>query len=340
MIPAMTASNSSASYSANGAKPLIRFVFAAFAWNLCNGSAVAQDFPSRPLHFIMPSAGGGTDIMTRLLGAHLTESLGQQVLVENRPGGNGMVAVTAFKGMRRDGHALLMINPFIGANQALYDQLPYDYRKDFEPVAVAFHNYFYFVSSVDGPIKTLKDLIAYAKAKPGAVNFGAPVSSISQRMWVEVFNRELGLKMTFIGYKTATAAVQALRAGDIQLMNVGLPAIGPIAKAGKANLIALGAPRRSPTTPEVPTVEEAGGPRGFVSDSWVGYVTHAGVPQANVQRLNKAILAALREPKVKQFFSDNDYSIMDLSPAEFRALIEKDTELYVRIIRQMGLKPE
>ena len=302
--------------------------------------ATGQNFPTRPLHFILPSAGGGTDIVTRLLGNHLTESLGQQVVVENRAGGNGMVGITAFKAMRADGHAFLLVNPFIGANQALYKELNYDYRKDFEPVAVAFHNHFYFVASADSPVKSLKDMIAFARAKPGGVNYGAPVSSISQRVWMEAFNQEMGIKMTFVGYKTATAAVQALRVGDIQFMNVGLPAIGSIAKAGQARLIALGATKRSPTTPDVPTVEEAGGPRGFVSDSWVGYVTHANVPAPLILRINQAILAAARQPKVKQFYAENDYTIMDLTPSEFGALIEKDTEKYVGIIRKLRLTAE
>ena len=308
---------------------------------LSAASAGAQSFPVRPVRFILPSGpGGGTEIVTRMIAQKLTVRWGQPAIVENRPGGNGLVAVQALKSLPADGHSLLLVNPFIGANAALFGKLPYDYKADFQPVAVAFHNYFYFVARSGSALDSVQNVIRTARAQPGGLNYGAPISSISQRLWMEVFNRQLGLSMVFVGYKSAGATVQALAAGDIQLMNVGLPAIEGMVRQGKVKILAVGAPRRAAVTPDVPTVDEVAGTRGFVSDSWVGYVTHAQAPSAAVRDLHSAILAALREPELVAFFRQNDYSIMDLSPPEFGRLIDADTERYTRYINELKLKPE
>jgi len=305
------------------------------------GPAQSQMFPNHPVRFILPSGpGGGTEIVTRMVAKNLTERWGLPAIVDNRPGGNGLVAVQALKSLPADGHSLLLVNPFIGANAALFGKLPYDYKSDFQPVVVAFHNYFYLVARSSGQLDTVQSVIRVAKAQPGALNYGAPISSISQRLWMEVFNRQLGLSMVFVAYKSAGAAVQALAAGEIQLMNVGLPAIEGMVRQGKVKILAVGAPRRAAVTPGVPTVDEAAGTRGFVSDSWVGFVTHALVPGTAVRELNAAILAALRKPELVEFFKLNDYSIIDYSPSEFGRMIDADTERYTRYINELKLKPE
>jgi len=301
----------------------------------------AQAFPVHPVRFILPSGpGGGTEIVTRMIAKRLTDRWGQPAIVDNRPGGNGLVAVQALKSLPADGHSLLLVNPFIGANAALFGKLPYDYKSDFQPVVVAFHNYFYFVARSGGQLDSVQSLIRVAKAQPGSLNYGAPISSISQRLWMEVFNRQLGLSMVFVAYKSSVASVQALAAGEIQLMNVGLPAIEGMVRQGKVKILAVGAPRRAAPTPDVPTVDEVAGTRGFVSDSWVGYVTQAQAPAAAVSEWHAAILAALREPELAAFFKQNDYGIMDQSPQEFGRMIDADTERYTRYINELKLKPE
>ena len=299
----------------------------------------AQEFPSRLVRIVVTTGqGGGMDIVSRLFAQKLSTAWGRQVIVENRPGANGVIGVQAFKALPADGHSLLVINPILGALESLAGPVPYDYKKDFEPVALAFSNNFFLAVKAGGPFGSIAELFKAAKANPGKFNYGLAVVSLGQRLGVEMFKKQLSLDLAYIPYKAQVDAITALRTGQIHLINADLLAVSPLASSGDLKIIAVGARTRSANAPEVPTVEEAGGPPGFVSDSWVGFVTHAGVAPAIVDRLNRAFVAALREPDMKAFYQRNDYASSEMSPAEFRRLMETEADRYNRDIRSIGMK--
>ncbi len=322
--------------------PGMRRAVALVLWLVLPGmGALAQDFPVRTVRIISPTGpGGGTDILARLLAQKLGASLGQAVVVEHRPGANGIIGTAAFKNLPADGHAILMTSPSLAANAALYKDLPYDYQKDFVPVAMGIKSTYYFVTRADGPFKTVDDLVRFARANPSKVNFSSSAQALSQRIGIEIFNNEMGLRMTHVQYKTQPEALRALVSGEVHLANVGLPAVGGLVKQGSLRLIAVGAPVRSRNSPDVPTMEQAGGPRGFQSNGWIGFVTHAAVPAPALEKLRQHSVAALRDAEIVAFTEKNDFALWELTPAEMTRAIEADARRYFEVIKAIGLQGE
>ena len=319
----------------------VSLLLSLLVWGAGLSAAMAQEYPVRPIRILLPvGQGGSVDVVSRIVAQKLGTELNQQVLVENRAGANGVIAVQAHKALPADGHALLVITPILAAVESFSGPQSYDYRKDFEPVALAFSNYFYLAVKANGPFNSVAELIKVARANPGKFNYGMATVSIGQRLGVEMLKKQTAIDLTFIPYKAQVDALTALRTGQTHLIMGDLVGISPLVASGELKFIAIASKSRSPNAAEIPTVEEAGGPRDFVTSSWVGFVTHVGVSSAIVTRLNRSLNSILQDPEMKAFYQKNDLVFAPTSPADFRRLILTEAEIYNTNIRGVGLKVE
>lgn len=264
------------------------------------GAARAEDYPGRPVRIVIPFApGGSNDIVGRLIGEELTKRLGQPFIVDNRGGAGGTIGTEVVAKARPDGYTLLLISTPHTANSTLYKKLSYDPAKDFSPVA-RLATAPLLVSVYPGlPVKTLSDLISYAKANPGKLNYVSSGVGSSQHLVSELFEIRAGISMTHVPYKGAGAALTDVAAGHAQV-SVGtvLQAL-PHVKANRLRPLAVSGPKRQPVLPDVPTVQEAGLP-GYDGDNWWGILAPAGTPPAIVDKLSKAIGDILAQPDMRQ----------------------------------------
>lgn len=318
-----------------------RLRHAALACLFMAGAASAQEFPQRTVRIILPSGpGAGLDVMARLVAAKLQAAWGQSVVLEHRAGTNGIVGTLAVKNMPADGYTLLIASSSYGANASLYADPGYDYRKDFAPVAAAFNSVYYFVVRGDGAIKSIPDLVRMAREKPGLLNHASVAQSWSQRLGMEKFRIALSLDMTYVPYKTQPDAMRSLVAGDVHLMNVGLPAFRGLLSENRVRALSIGAKTRSATLSDVPTMEEAGGPRGFESGGWTGFIVRAEVPAAIRERLRLAMVTAQRDPEIREFYRKSDFTPLDMSGEEFWRFILAEAEADAALIKAIGVKAE
>src|SRR5882672_9921836 len=262
-----------------------------------SGGAAAQAWPGKPVRFVVGfTPGGPSDILARALGQKLAESWAQQVVIENRPGAGGNIAAEVVAKSALDGHTwLLGNNSILATNQSLYAKLGYDPVKDFAPVALVAIQPNILVVNPGVPVSSVKELIALAKAKPGALNYASSGSGAAAHLAGELFKAMTGVQMLHIPYKGAQPALTDVIAGQAQLMFATSASVIPYIKAGRLRALAVTTARRSASMPELPTVSEAGVP-GFEAITWHGVVVPAATPAALVERLNRDIAAALRAP--------------------------------------------
>lgn len=318
-----------------------RLCLAVLACFFMAGATGAQEFPQRTVRIIVPSGpGAGLDVMARLVAAKLQAAWGQSVVVEHRAGTNGILGTVAVKNMPADGYTMLLASSSYGANASLYADPGYDYRRDFAPVAAAFNSVYYFVVRGDGAIRSISDLVRTAREKPGRLNHASVAQSWSQRLGMEKFRIALSLEMTYVPYKTQPDAMRSLVSGDVHLMNVGIPAFRGLLSENRVRAISIGAKTRSPTLPDVPTMEEAGGPRGFESGGWTGFIVRAEVPAAIRERLRLAMVTAQRDPEIREFYRKSDFTPLDMSGEEFWRFILAEAEADAALIKAIGLKAE
>jgi tripartite-type tricarboxylate transporter receptor subunit TctC len=258
--------------------------------------AQAQDFPSRPIRMVTPyPAGASTDLLARSVAAGMSKTLGQQVIVDTRPGAGGSLAAQEVARAAPDGYTFFLVSAgIVTMNQSIYKKLPYDPVKDFAPLTVAVRMPLVIVANPARPYRTTQELIAYAKANPGKVNYGSAGTGTSQHLGGELFKSMAGVDLLHVPYKGGAPAMTDLMGGQIDLMFVQAPSALPQVKSGKIRAIAVGSMKRSPDLPEVPTANETGVP-GYDSDTWYGFVMPANVPPAIGQKLYAAIATALKD---------------------------------------------
>jgi len=311
---------------------------AAAALSLAPLAAQAQAaFPAKPITIIVPfSAGGTTDILARVVGQYMARDLGQTVVVDNRAGAGGNIGGQAAARAPADGYTL-----FIGTvgthaiNQSLYKKMPFDPIKDFAPLSRVAMVPNLLVANPSQPFKSVKEMIAYAKANPGKVNFGSAGNGSSIHLSGELFKQMTGVDMQHVPYKGSAPAVSDLIGGQISVMFDNMPSAIPHVKAGKLRALAVTTAKRSPALPDVPTIAEAGVP-GYEATSWFGLLAPAGTPAPVVAKLNASILKALADPEVKKKLAEQGAEPHGEKPEQFAAFIESETLKWGKVVKESG----
>jgi tripartite-type tricarboxylate transporter receptor subunit TctC len=306
---------------------------AALAFAVGPGAALAQGYPSKPIKLIVSSSPkGGTDTIARIAGAQLTESLGQQVIVENRPGANGQIAVTVLAKSPPDGYTLLMSGAAsLVIHPHTYAKLPYDVARDLQPVSLMAKSDYILAVHPSLPVKTVKDLIALAKAKPGQIAFSSSGQSGIPHLAGELFKLRAGVDMLHVPYKGGGPAALAILSGEVSLMFGTGPTVAPYGKSGRLRLIATAGEKRSEARPELPTVSET--LPGVVVSAWYGLQVPAGTPKDIVARLNADIVKAVANEKVARTILASGLEPVTSTPEEFAAYIREQTVTWGKVAK-------
>jgi len=296
------------------------------------GYAGAQaDYPSRPVRIIVPSPpAGGTDIVARVLAQHLSQALRQQFFVENKPGAGNMIGIEAAARAAPDGYTLLMTASTLALNSVLYEKVPYDPVRDFAPITLAATAPNILVVNPQLPIKTLPDLIAAAKAKPGALSYGTPGIGTSPHLCMELLKSMAGIDLTHVPYRGTAAAVTDVISGQIQVAFATALTAKPLVDAGRLRALAVSGPRRVGALPDVPPVAEAGVP-GYEAMQWYGLLAPAGTPAAIIERVHAEALVALRSREMKERLAADGAEPLGTTPAEFGAYLRRELEKWRRV---------
>jgi len=317
-----------------GAAALLFTVAAALAAT----PALADNFPSKPITIIVPfPPGGTTDVLARTVGQKLTDALGQPVIVDNRPGAGATIGAALVAKSKPDGYTLLMGAVHHTIASGIYSSLPYDFQKDLTPVTVVALVPNVLAINPSVPAHNVKELVAYGKAHPGALNFGSNGQGTAQHLIGEEFSLMTGVKMVHVPYKGSAPLVTDLMAGQIQLSFDTITPDLPQIKAGKLRALAVTTAKRSPALPDVPTLAESG-LAGFDMGSWFGLLAPAKTPPGIVARLNAEIVKILNQPEVQKTFADIGAQKVGDSPAQMAALIRSDTDKYGALARKIGVK--
>jgi tripartite-type tricarboxylate transporter receptor subunit TctC len=302
--------------------------------------AHAQAWPTRqPIRFVIPyPPGGASDVTARILGVKLSESLGQSVIIENRPGANGIIALESVAKAGPDGYTILMANLGPNAiNPVVYDKLPYDAIKDFAPITLTSVVPQIVVVAPVLPVKTVQELIAYAKANPGKLAFASAGNGASNHLSGELFNAMAGIKMVHVPYKGDTPGLTDVMSGAVGVAFPTAVAAMPNVKAGRLRAIAVTSAKRIPSLPDVPTVAEAG-LAGYEAVSWGGVMAPAGTPPEIINRFNLEINRILKLPDVVEKLSSLGAEIVGSTPDEFAAYLKAEIAKWGKVARDNNVK--
>jgi tripartite-type tricarboxylate transporter receptor subunit TctC len=301
--------------------------------------ARAQTYPTRPVRLIVGfAAGGGTDIVARLVAQWLSERLGQNFLVENRPGAGGNIGTEAVVHARPDGYTLLMAGAVNTVNETLYDRLNFSFVRDIAPVASVMRIPQIIDVHPSLPVKTLPEFIAYAKANPGKLNMGSGGVGTPQHVAGELFKMMTGVSIVHVPYRGGAPAVADLLGGQLQVMFDVMPESIEHIRAGKLRPLAVTTTTRFPAMPDIPTVSEF--VPGYEATYWHGVGVPKNTPDDIIDTLNKEINLALADPKIRARFADLGGTAMGGSPADFGKLIAEETERWGKVVRAANIKPE
>jgi tripartite-type tricarboxylate transporter receptor subunit TctC len=314
---------------------LIVLLICAFA------SPAAAEFPDRPIHLIVPqAAGSATDTLARLFGAALGEAIGQQIVVDDRPGGALTVGLDLTAKSPPDGYTLCMAP--IGAlalTPHMVDHLPYDIARDFVPIMLVTRGQILLAASPTTQLMSVKDVIDYAKKNPGKLLNASSSNGSPGHVDGELFKSMTGTDIVHVPYKGGAAAINDLIAGRVQLMFESLNPIAPFAKSGQVRALAVTGNHRSPAFPDVPTIAEAGVP-GYSAESWTGVIAPAGLPQPIIDKLNAASNKALQSDSFKARIAAIGDDVAGGTPEEFATLIASESKKWGAVIEQAGIKFE
>jgi tripartite-type tricarboxylate transporter receptor subunit TctC len=309
------------------------------SWCLCM-CASAQDYPSRPLRFILPfPPGGGTDILGRIIAERLAANLGQPVVTENRGGAGGNVGAEAAAHSAPDGYTIVLVAPSLAISPTLYSKLNYDPVKDFVPISLVATVPNVMVTHPSVQAQTLQEFIALARSKPGGMNFGSGGSGTSNHLAGELFNIVTGTKLVHIPYKGVNLAMQGVLGEQVHLVFIGVPPALPHIKAGRLRALALVAPQRSPALPEVPTVAEAG-LKDFEVTTWYGIMAPAGTPRPIVTRLNSELVKIMHAPDTTERLATMATDPLTSTPEEFGAYLKQEIAKWGDVVRKANLKAD
>jgi len=305
------------------------------------GSAFAQaGYPSKPVRLVVPSsAGGGTDIVARIIAPDLSKRLGQQVVIDNRPGAGTMIGIEVAAKSPPDGYTLLMGLSTLAINSALYKKVPYDPQRDFAPITQAISSASIIVVHPSVPVKTLKELIAFARARPGQINYASAGTGTYPHMTMELFLSMAKLKMVHIPYKGTAPAMIDMVAGQVATMAATILTGMPQIRAGRLRPLGITSAARSPIVPDIPTVAEAGLP-GYESVQWYGMLAPARTPRDIITRLHGEATRVLQQPEIKARFAGDGADPVGSSPEEFTRYIQSELTKWAKVARDAGIQQE
>jgi tripartite-type tricarboxylate transporter receptor subunit TctC len=306
--------------------------------SLTGGTASAQQYPARLIRIVVPlPPGGSNDLAARLVGEKMAAGMGQPVLVDNRPGASGNIANELVAKSAPDGYTLLMGNTALVDNAHFFAKLPYDPIRDFAPVTLMTAVHFALVVHPSVPAKSVKEFIAVARARPGALTFASAGIGAPHHLAMELLKSMTRVDLTHVPYKGAGQFVPALVAGEVTSVIGAINSLLPHVQAGRLRLIAMAGSRRASILPETPTIAEAGLP-GFGLDNWGGMLVPAGTPRAIVQRLNAEIVKALQDPLVSTRMIPQGIELITSTPEEFHELMKVHMAKWGKIIRSANIK--
>jgi tripartite-type tricarboxylate transporter receptor subunit TctC len=301
------------------------------------GTAGAQEFPQKAVRFIVPfPPGGATDGLARILAEKMTEAWKQQVVIDNRGGAGGNIAAEIAAKAPADGHTIIIVGLSHAANLSLYSKLNYHPLRDFTPISQVVSIHTFLVTHPSLPVKSIKELVALARAKPGALNYASGGNGSSPHMAMELFKSLTKVDLVHVPYKGTQSVIGILR-GEAALLFENLISVGAHVKSGKLRVLAVGAAKRSSAMPDVPTVAEAGVP-GYDMVLWFGILAPAGTPSAVVNAIHRETANILKAPDVKSRLATQGADPVGSTPDQFDAFIKSEIAKWTKVVKENGLK--
>jgi tripartite-type tricarboxylate transporter receptor subunit TctC len=314
----------------------IPFAVFAVALGAVSGALAQTAYPTKPVKIVVPySAGGPADIYARFVGDRLQKSLGHPFVIENRPGAGAIIGTDAVAKSAPDGYTLLMMSNTHTVNESLFTKKPYSLLRDLTPISPINYSDLILVIHPSVPAQNLKELIALAKAKPGALNYASSGPGTPYHMAGELFKAMAGIDVVHVPHKGSAEARTDVLAGNVQMMFDAITTMVPLVQSGKVRAIATSGKVRSPITPNVPTLNEAGVP-GYDAVIWLGMMAPAGTPKAIVDLLNADIQKIANSPDVKEIWTKQGAVPMRMSPEEFGKFIEQDIQKWAKVVKISG----
>ena len=324
---------------ARSAPVLLRLAIPALIFTTAT-AASAADYPNRPLRIIVPfTAGGSTDVLARMIGKNLTEAWGQQVVVDNRAGANGVIAAELIAKSNPDGHSLLMVAIGHALNPSLNKKLPYDSEKDFQPISLTAILPLLLAVHPSVKANNVQELIALARNAAKPLNYASGGIGSSQHLAGELINTMAGIKMTHVPYKGGGPGLIDLLAGQVNVMASTILSVAPHGRTGKLRVLGITTSKRSAAWPEVPTVAEAG-IKGYESIAWYGLVAPAGLRTAVLEKLSAEVIKGTKSKDMQDALIKQGAEPVGSGPKEFAAFIKSETVKYARVVREAGIKAE
>jgi tripartite-type tricarboxylate transporter receptor subunit TctC len=309
---------------------------AAITLFLAASLAQAQAWPSRPVKLVVPfSPGGFTDVVARILGQKLTESLGQPVIIENKPGAGSTIGSDYVAKSKPDGYTLVMVSTTQVSSPWLYKSMPYDVFKDFTPIMKLVEGPYVLIANPKLPVKSVADLLALAKAQPGKLDYASSGNGSAQHLVGAMFATMGGVQINHVPYKGSGQAMQDIVGGQVQLGFVGMPNALPYIPSGRLRALAVTTRKRSPDLPDVPTMDEAG-IKGYDATIWLGLLGPAGLPRDIVTRLNSEIIKALSSAETRKLILAAGVEVSTSSPEEFTALLRSEYDKWGKVVKETG----
>jgi tripartite-type tricarboxylate transporter receptor subunit TctC len=299
----------------------------------------AQTFPERPVRIILPfPTGTGPDTVMRAVGDRLSKLWGKAVVVDNRPGGNGWIAIEAVKRAPPDGYTLGQVDASqVTAHPHLFKRLPFDPDKDFDPVATLYRTHYYVTVAADSKWNSVGDLIAEAKARPGMINYGSSGMGGNLHLGGAMMEKATGTKMNHIPFKETTQIYLAIANGDIQWAVGTASTTQPMLKAGKLKYLAVTAPQRIALFPQVPTVAESQGPEHYELQTWVALLAPRGTPPEIVARINADVARVMQEPEMRERLATVGFEALPQSPQDLKRMMGRDSALFKGLIKDLNI---
>jgi tripartite-type tricarboxylate transporter receptor subunit TctC len=306
-----------------------------------SGMASAQDYPARPIRLVLPQPpGGAVDFISRTLGAALQKSIGQAVVVDNRPGANGIVAAELVAKAPADGYTLFMaVDTNLVVNPQFYAKVPYDPFRDFAPISVIARNALTLVANPSLPANSVAEVIALARAQPGKINYGSVGHGTQHHLGMELFKTMAKINLVHVPYKGQAAALADLAAGVLGVMLSGTPAALALSKGGQIKILAVTSLERSRFLPDVPTMAESGLP-GYDVGGWFGLLAPANTPPNVLARLSEEVAKVMGDSEFRAALLKQGLEPVGNTPSQMTALMRSDTEKWGRVIRESGAKIE
>ena len=319
-------------------KTIIALVLALIALPVLAQSDAA--FPARPIRLVVPfAAGGGNDLLARVIAQRLQTAWGQAVLVDNKPGAGGNIGADFVAKSAPDGHTLLLATNTLAINPAIFATIPFDVRQDFAPVALAAATPFVLLVNNELPVKSVRELIAHARAKPGKLSYASVGIGTPHHLGMELFKSLTGTDIVHVPYKGSVTSLTDLSSGQVQVMLASINAAMPFMQGGKVRAIAIAEPRRIESARDLPTVIESGVP-GYEITAWYAVLAPARTPPEIVRKLGDEIFKVMGESDTRERLRPAGFEIVRGNAAELRALISSDIDKWAAVVKSAGIKPE